>query len=104
MRFTGVVRRMDDLGRIVIPKEIRKILDLKEGDALEFYVNEGNKSLTLQRYQPTREEQIEQYFEELKDIIARDNTETARAIAQQIIYKLEDKVGEILENQEEEEE
>lgn len=35
MKATGVVRRIDDLGRIVIPKEIRKVLRIKEGDPLE---------------------------------------------------------------------
>lgn len=35
MKATGVVRRIDDLGRVVIPKEIRKTLRIKEGDPLE---------------------------------------------------------------------
>ena len=37
MKATGVVRRIDDLGRVVIPKEIRKTLRIKEGDPLEIY-------------------------------------------------------------------
>lgn len=40
MKATGVVRRIDDLGRIVIPKEIRKTLRIKEGDSLEIYIDE----------------------------------------------------------------
>lgn len=48
MRATGIVRRLDDLGRIVIPKEIRKNLSLREGDALEMYVD-GN-DLVLKPY------------------------------------------------------
>lgn len=39
---TGIVRRIDDLGRIVIPKEVRQKLDIHEGDALELSI-EGNK-------------------------------------------------------------
>ena len=39
MKATGVVRRIDDLGRIVIPKEIRKTLRIKEGDPLEIYTD-----------------------------------------------------------------
>ena len=39
MKSTGVVRRIDDLGRIVLPKEIRKTLRIREGEALEIYTN-----------------------------------------------------------------
>ena len=49
MRTTGVVRRIDDLGRIVIPKEIRKSLRIKEGETLEIY--SGNKDeIILKKY------------------------------------------------------
>lgn len=41
MRATGIVRRIDDLGRVVIPKEIRRNLHLKEGDPLELFVEDG---------------------------------------------------------------
>ena len=44
MKATGVIRRIDELGRIVIPKEIRKNLRIKEGENLEIYVdNEEQK-------------------------------------------------------------
>lgn len=39
MRATGIVRRIDDLGRVVIPREIRKQFGIKEGDPLEIFVN-----------------------------------------------------------------
>ena len=39
MKSTGVVRRIDDLGRIVLPKEIRKTLRIREGESLEIYTN-----------------------------------------------------------------
>ena len=42
MKATGIVRRIDDLGRVVIPREIRKTLGIREGDPLELYTtNEG---------------------------------------------------------------
>lgn len=37
MKATGIVRRIDDLGRVVIPREIRRALNIREGDALEIY-------------------------------------------------------------------
>lgn len=40
MKATGIIRRMDDLGRVVIPKEIRRTLNIREGDPLEIYISE----------------------------------------------------------------
>lgn len=54
MKATGVVRRIDDLGRIVIPKEIRKTLRIKEGDPLEIFT-EKEGSIILRKYSPIGE-------------------------------------------------
>ena len=48
MKATGIVRRLDDLGRLVIPKEIRKQYQLKEGDSIEFYIE--NEKIVLEKY------------------------------------------------------
>ena len=48
MKTTGVVRRIDDLGRIVIPKEIRKSFRIKDGESLEIFLDNGN--IILKRY------------------------------------------------------
>ena len=53
MKATGIVRRIDDLGRVVIPKEIRRTLDIKEGDPLELFI-EGDV-VCFQRYVATDE-------------------------------------------------
>jgi len=45
LNSSGVFRRIDELGRIVIPVEIRRILNIKEGENLEFYINNGEISL-----------------------------------------------------------
>ena len=39
MKATGIVRRIDDLGRVVMPKEIRRTMRIREGDPLEIYTN-----------------------------------------------------------------
>lgn len=49
MKATGIVRRIDDLGRIVIPREIRRTINLKEGDPLEIYV-ESDGSIIFKKY------------------------------------------------------
>lgn len=41
MKNTGIVRRIDDLGRVVIPKEIRRTMKIREGDSLEIYTENG---------------------------------------------------------------
>lgn len=40
MKTTGIIRRIDDLGRVIIPKEIRKSVGIKEGDALEIFTTD----------------------------------------------------------------
>lgn len=50
MKNTGIVRRIDDLGRIVIPREIRHTLNIKEGDPIEIYTDKGG--IFLQKYTP----------------------------------------------------
>ena len=46
---TGIVRRIDDLGRVVIPKEIRMRLEIIEGDPMEIYIDEENGSVTFKK-------------------------------------------------------
>ncbi|MCI8416992.1 MAG: AbrB/MazE/SpoVT family DNA-binding domain-containing protein [Lachnospiraceae bacterium] len=50
MKDTGVVRRLDELGRITLPMELRKILHLKERDTLQIYVEDDR--IVLQKYTP----------------------------------------------------
>lgn len=51
MKSTGIVRRLDELGRITLPIELRRTLDVSERDPLEIFVDEGR--IILQKYQPT---------------------------------------------------
>jgi len=50
MKSTGIVRKVDELGRIVLPIELRRTLEIEEKDSLEIYV-EGN-SIILKKYEP----------------------------------------------------
>lgn len=53
MKATGIVRRIDDLGRIVLPKELRKTMGINEKDPLEIFVD--NQSIILRKYNATAE-------------------------------------------------
>ena len=57
MKATGIIRRIDDLGRVVIPKEIRRQMKIKEGDPLEIFTD-GNK-VCFERYNPIDTEKWE---------------------------------------------
>jgi len=50
MKSTGIVRKVDELGRVVLPIELRRTLDIAEKDALEIYVD-GN-TIILKKYEP----------------------------------------------------
>lgn len=64
MKTTGVIRRIDELGRIVIPKEIRKNLRIKNGESLEIFVD--NDDIILKKYSPI--ENIESVASKYADI------------------------------------
>lgn len=51
MKSTGIVRKVDELGRIVLPIELRRTLDIAEKDAIEIYVD--GESIILKKYEPT---------------------------------------------------
>ena len=66
MKATGIVRRIDDLGRVVVPKEIRRTLRIREGDPLEIYTDREGQ-IILKKYSPVGElgEFARQYAESL---------------------------------------
>lgn len=68
MKATGIVRRIDDLGRVVIPKEIRRTLRIREGDPLEIYTdNEGE--VIFKKYSPMGE--LGPYTKQYVDVLGR---------------------------------
>ena len=68
MKATGVVRRIDDLGRVVIPKEIRKTLRIKEGEPLEIFTDREGQ-IILKKYSPIGE--LSEFATEYAETLAK---------------------------------
>jgi AbrB family transcriptional regulator (stage V sporulation protein T) len=68
MKATGIVRRIDDLGRIVIPKEIRRTMRIREGDPLEIYTNHDGEVI-FKKYSVL--EEISSNASQVAEIISR---------------------------------
>ncbi|WP_444659796.1 AbrB/MazE/SpoVT family DNA-binding domain-containing protein [Caproiciproducens sp. R2] len=70
MRATGIVRKIDNTGRIVVPKELREINGIEDGDPIEFYTDD-EENIILHKYVPyedwTKEELREALFAAAKD-------------------------------------
>ena len=90
MKATGVVRRIDDLGRVVIPKEIRKVHRIKEGDPLEIFTDKEGE-IILKKYSPIGEltefasnyaETISKTTGHIACITGKENNEIAIPITQ----------------------
>lgn len=95
MKATGIVRRVDDLGRVVIPRDIRKNLGIREGDPLEIYIDELTNSVCFQLYKRSlledlrvmrdrinnslydykKERDIDAAFERIIEVISNDGDE-----------------------------
>ncbi len=70
MKATGIVRRIDDLGRVVIPKEIRRTMRIREGEPLEIYTDNDGE-IIFKKYSPVGE--ITKYAEQYADVLHRSS-------------------------------
>lgn len=68
MKATGIVRRMDDLGRVVIPKEIRKTMRIRKGDSLEIYTDSSEK-IIFKKYSSMAE--ISSFAENYANVVSK---------------------------------
>ena len=103
MKATGIVRRIDDLGRVVIPKEIRRTLRIREGDPLEIFVDRDGEVI-LKKYSPIGElgdfakEFAESLFESIGHVILITDRDSVITVAGGSKKELLDKsIGQILE-------
>ncbi|HBB28233.1 MAG TPA: stage V sporulation protein T [Clostridiales bacterium] len=86
MKATGIVRRIDDLGRVVIPKEIRRTLRIREGDPLEIFTDREGE-IILKKYSPIGEltefadEYVESLFETTRHTAIITDRDSAIAVS-----------------------
>lgn len=80
MKATGIVRRVDDLGRVVIPKEIRRTCNIREGDPLEIFLQDDG--VVFKKYIPTYRDDLMATLQDAADYY--DNYEDDRGTAEQL--------------------
>ena len=104
MKATGIVRRIDDLGRVVIPKEIRRTLRIREGDPLEIFVDRDGEVI-LKKYSPIGElgdfakEYAESLFESIGQVTLISDRDSIISVAGGSKKELLEKsIGSILES------
>ena len=92
MKSTGITRRIDDLGRIVIPKEIRKNLKIKENEVLEIFIN--NDEIILKKFSPFNDSEkvLSDYIKVINDMTGNDVIITDRDKVILSSNKLEEKL------------
>lgn len=84
MKATGIIRRIDDLGRVVIPREIRRNMHIREGDPLEIYLDSVNKTVCFRRYTPMDEhaDTLDQLEDWVEEFMCEDRTKARDLIRQ----------------------
>lgn len=88
MRATGIVRRIDDLGRVVIPKEIRRTLKIREGDPLEIFITKEG-GVVFQKYNNGVYEDLMGVAEKLRDDSCLELAAACEGVAKQYQRKEE---------------
>lgn len=89
MRATGIVRRIDDLGRIVIPREVRRSMGIKEGDPIEMFIDTESGGLVLMAYHSEASDKINAIAENLNVIGATPDHWAIAKELKKIAKKLE---------------
>ena len=80
MKTTGIIRRIDDLGRIAIPKEIRRNLKIREGDPLEILIDSENMAICFKPYKRQVSRILEKTLDEIGDIEGVDYADGLREL------------------------
>lgn len=93
MKETGIIRRVDDLGRIVIPKEIRQNLGIHEEDPLEVFLHED--CICLRKYSTDKLEKVYDAFRELVDFAEEEGGFYMKTMVSELQVEVEERLKEI---------
>ena len=93
MKTTGIVRRVDDLGRVVIPREIRRNLGIREGGPLEIFLHEDY--ICFKKYIPNKLEKVSDAFKELADFAEDEGGLRMRTRVSELQAEVEERLKEI---------
>ena len=93
MEATGIVRRVDDLGRVVIPKEIRRNLGIHEGDPLEISLHED--CICFKKYTTNKLEKVYDAFRELVDFAEEEGGFYMKTLVSDLQAEVEERLKEI---------
>lgn len=92
MKSTGIVRKVDELGRVVIPIELRRTLNIKEGDPLEIFTEEDQ--VILKKYVPSMACQITNEVSPDNLVLANGKLILSRKAAKAVVAEIEKYIGE----------
>lgn len=95
MKALGIVRRIDDLGRVVIPKEIRRNLGIREGDPLEIFLHED--CVCFKKYSTNKLGKVSDAFSELADFAEEEGGLRMRTKVSELQAEVEERLKEIFE-------
>ena len=93
MKETGIVRRVDDLGRVVIPKEIRRNLGIHEDDPLEIFLHED--CICFRKYSTDKLEKVYDAFKDLVDFAEEEGGFYMKALVSDLQAEVEERLKEI---------
>ena len=93
MKATGIIRRMDDLGRVVIPREIQRNFGIRAGGPLEMFVNED--CICFKKYIPNKLEKVSDAFKELADFAEDEGGLRMRTRVSKLQAEVEERLKEI---------
>lgn len=93
MKATGIIRRVDDLGRVVIPKEIRRNLGIQENNPLEIFLHED--CVCFKKYSANKLEKVSDAFKELADFAEEEGGFRMKAIVSELQAEVEERLKDL---------